>query len=265
MTSRTVRIAQLSDTHVYANKEKTLLGVNTWESFSAVIDLLMTDPAQPDLILFSGDLSQDYSEGAYLNLAQHLKHITVPRYYVPGNHDDHKRMGSVLPINGFSDLKQIQLPGWQVILLNSQKPGCTEGFLDQAQLHFLEDCLNQQPECHALVIFHHHPAPVGSAWLDSIGLCNADELWQRLSHYSHVRAILFGHIHQEHEGSRNGILYYSAPSTCIQFKKNSQDFALEALPQGYRWIDLYPDGQLKTGVRRLAQCIGTFDITAAGY
>src|SRR5689334_16596794 len=98
MTGNAFRIAQLSDTHIYADKKKTLLGINTWESFSAVVDLLMSDPVQPDLILFSGDVSQDYSEGAYRNLAQHLqqKNIAVPRYYIPGNHDDPAQMARVL-------------------------------------------------------------------------------------------------------------------------------------------------------------------------
>lgn len=107
--------------------------------------------------------------------------------------------------------------------------------------------------------------PVGVTWLDKLGLTNADELWLTLSQYPQVHTVLFGHVHQEHQGEKNGIHYYSTPSTCIQFKRNAVDFALEKLPPGYRWIDLYPNGDLKTGVYRVANYIGSFESEAKGY
>src|SRR5947207_12757305 len=97
-----LRIVQISDIHLFGGKEKTLLGVNTQESFQAVVDLLQADEKKPDLILLSGDLSQDGSESSYLRLAEILKDFMLPIYYVPGNHDDGKMLSLVYPLGNIT-------------------------------------------------------------------------------------------------------------------------------------------------------------------
>ena len=266
MTNKpSIRLVQISDPHIYANKEKTLLGVNTYQSFSAVLDLIKTDSTPPDLILLTGDLAQDHSEAAYQLVKEAFESFNIPIYYIPGNHDDIELMARVLPSDTLSSLKQIVLPPWQFILLNSQKPKAVEGYLEDTQFDFLENCLAMYPNHHAIIVFHHQPIPVGTSWLDKLGLINADKLWETLKRYPQVQTLLFGHVHQAHAGKKNGISYYATPSTCIQFKRNCVDFALEELPPGYRWLDLYPNGDMKTDIRRLANYIGVFDIDAKGY
>ena len=44
----------------------------------------------------------------------------------------------------------------------------------------------------------------------------------------------------------------STPSTCMQFKPGSKDFALDDLAPGYRRIELFADGRIDTEVLRLA-------------
>jgi Icc protein len=106
---------------------------------------------------------------------------------------------------------------------------------------------------------------VGSAWVDRLGLKNADVFWEAVQPYSQVKNVLFGHIHQVYSGNKNGIHLYSAPSTCIQFKPNTERFALDFLPPGYRWIDLRSNGALETGVTRCTEYVGTFEADAKGY
>lgn len=265
MNSQPLRIVQISDMHLYASKEKTLLGVNTHESFSVTLNLLKSATTLPDLILLTGDLAQDHSEMAYQHVVEAFKTFTIPIYYVPGNHDDGKLMARILPSATISNLRHIVLDQWQLILLDSQKPNAVEGYLARTQLDFLEDCLQMYPAQRAIIVFHHQPVLVGTTWLDKLGLANADELWSIIALYSHVHTILFGHIHQEHKGKKNGITYFATPSTCIQFKGNCVDFALEELPPAYRWIDLYPNGDLKTGICRASHYVGIFDAEAKGY
>ncbi len=258
------RIVQMSDMHLFVDVEQALLGVKTQESFDAVVDFLKADQ-RPDLIILSGDLSQDGSKAAYIRLADQLKEFPIPIYYVVGNHDDTRNLNSAYPLGSITHHCHIVLKNWHIILLNSQKPGAVEGFLDASQLTFLQHCLQMYPEHHAIVVCHHQPIPVGCEWLDRLGLTNAAELWAVLNQFSHVNTVLFGHVHQEHAGKKNGIQYYSPPSTCIQFKTNSAKFALEKLPPGYRWIDIFSDGTLKTGIRRVAEYVGGFDADAKGY
>lgn len=265
MKDSPLRIVQISDIHMFADKENDLLGVKTHESFTAVVDLLKKDKTQPSLIILSGDLSQDNSPESYKHIAEILKDMKVPVYCIPGNHDDLKIMKESYPYENISTVRHIILEHWHIILLDSQKPGAVVGHLNHTQLLFLQHCLQMYPEHHALVVFHHQPYPVGCVWLDNYVLTNADELWHILSNFPKVNTILFGHVHQENYDEKNGIKCYSVPSTCIQFKRKLDDFALEKIPPGYRWVDLYPDGAIKTGVCRVAKYIGYFDPDAKGY
>lgn len=265
MTAKPKRIVQISDIHLFADKKTELLGVNTYQSFQALLDLVKSAATQPDIILLTGDCSQDHSQKAYEYIAEAFDALAIPVYYVPGNHDDLQFMQLTLPSATIFDTKHILLESFQLILLNSQKEKAVEGYLPRAQLDFLEECLKKHPTHHAILAFHHQPVPIGATWLDRIGLQNADELWEILAQYPNTHTILFGHIHQEFETTKNGINCFSTPSTCIQFKRNSPEFALDELPPAYRWIDLYSDGSLKTGVCRAAEYVGVFDAEAKGY
>lgn len=258
-----IRIIQISDIHVFANREAALLGVKTQESFDAVAALLQRE--KMDLIILSGDLSQDGSEDSYTYVANKLKEFNVPIYCVPGNHDDAKIMAHVYPRETISNHKHIVLKNWHIILLNSQVPGAVHGYLDAAELKYLQHCLQTYPEHHAIVLFHHQPVLIHCKWLDNIGLKNAEELWQLLASYPKVNSVIYGHIHQVNEQTVNGIKCYSAPATCFQFMRNQDEFGLENLPPGYRWYDLHADGHLETGVVRTATYIGEFEANSKGY
>lgn len=265
MSDGSLRVVQITDTHVYGDSAKSLLGVKTQESFDQLVQFLKLREKQIDLILLSGDLSQDGSKASYIYIANKMKEFAVPVYYVPGNHDDPKMITEVYPRENITHHRHIVLKHWHIILLNSQKPGAVEGYLDAAQLSFLQHCLQMYPEHHAIVVLHHHPISVGCAWLDNIGLQNADDFWAILAQFPKVHTLLFGHVHQEYQGQRNQIQYYSTPSTCIQFKRKNAAFALEQLPPAYRWLELHPNGLLETAVVRMNHYIGDFQENAQGY
>ena len=89
---------------------------------------------------------------------------------------------------------------------------------------------------------------MGSPWLDGINLRNSDELFATLKDYNQVRSIVWGHVHQCSDQEHNGIRMLSSPSTCAQFKPNTEAFMLDDLPPGYRWLELKPDGGIDTEV-----------------
>lgn len=260
-----LRIIQISDTHLYGDINKSLLDVPSQQSFADVIQLIQKEAGPIDFILHSGDLSQDGSEASYIRIADMLKVFNVPVYCVPGNHDNAKAMRALYPRETMCNHKHIVLKDWHLILLNSQIPGSVEGHLDGAELNYLQHCLQAYPEHQAIIVFHHQPVPVGSLWLDKLGLKNADEFWEIISHYPKVNTVLFGHVHQEFEKIVNGVYCCSAPATCFQFMRNQDTFGLENLPQGYRWIKLFSNGKIESGVKRLAHYVGEFDARAKGY
>jgi Icc protein len=265
MSAAQTRIVQISDMHVFADKEAALLGVKTYESLSALVHLLKNDPRPPDVIILSGDLSQDRSEASYQNIVDIFQDFKIPIYYFPGNHDDGLLMARFFPQGSISSVKNVLLGEWQLILLDSQKYGAVEGYLPDLQLEFMQECLRNYPGHHAIVALHHQPVPVGCEWVDNLGLKNADTFWDIIKQYPQVKNVLFGHVHQEFVGHKNGVNLYCTPSTCIQFKPKIPTFALDNLPPAYRWIDLKEHGELVTGIVRCAEYIGTFDPTAKGY
>ena len=56
-----LRIVQLSDCHLFADESGKLLGLNTQFSLDKVLELVRREQPNPDLILATGDLSQDAS------------------------------------------------------------------------------------------------------------------------------------------------------------------------------------------------------------
>lgn len=265
MKAPPLKIVQISDLHLLADKKGSLLGVNTQDSFKAVLDLLEQESDKMDAIILSGDLSQDGSAPAYIHIANLIKSLAVPVYYVPGNHDNVSVMMKVYPRDTILNEKHIILRNWQIILLNSQKKGAVEGYLDEEQLQFLQHCLRTHPQYHAIVLFHHQAMPVGCTWLDKLGLTNANQFWDIIGHFSQVRAVVFGHVHQSFEQKKNGVMMYAPPSTCIQFKPNIADFKLDPLPPGYRIFYLFEDGHIETVIRRVKHYIGIYDEHAKGY
>ena len=176
----------------------------------------------------------------------------MPVYCVPGNHDDEAAMRAALRARPFQICGTAGHGDWLLVMLNSAVRGSAGGRIAPDELARLDASLAAQRDRHALVCLHHHPLPSGSRWLDSVALANADELFAVLDRHAHVRGLLWGHVHQAWEGERRGVRLLSTPSTCAQFKPNSDGFALDARPPAYRWLELGADGRIATGVQWVA-------------
>ena len=98
---------------------------------------------------------------------------------------------------------------------------------------------------------HHPPLPVGSAWLDAVGLTNAGEVLAVLDRHPSVRLVLSGHVHQAFEGRHGDVRVFATPSTCAQFTPGTERCVMDLKPPGYRWLELQPDGALRTEVKWL--------------
>lgn len=260
-----MRLVQLSDIHLYAQPSQTLLKLNTQQSFEAVVDLLSADIKKPDMILLTGDLSQDNSEAAYKRVIKELDRFTCPIYWIPGNHDDPELLETVFLASKFKSDKVIVLGQWVLILLNSHFPKHVAGKISKSELSKLDHYLELHADKNILVFLHHPPIPVNSAWLDGSRLTNHEELFKVLAKHKHIKAVISGHAHQDYASHYQGIPVFTSPSTCIQFLPHSQDFALDTLGPGYRWIEIDQNGKYSTGVARVKDFENTADFSAKGY
>jgi Icc protein len=131
--------------------------------------------------------------------------------------------------------------------------GADGGHLSPAQLQLLEREL-ATATTPVLVCLHHHPVPVGSDWLDHIGLGNAAEFFRIIDAHRCVRGILWGHVHQAFDGLHRGVRLLATPSTCAQFQPHAHDFAIDARPPAFRTLQLNADGTLITDLYWVDPC-----------
>jgi len=223
-------------------------GVVTFDTFRAVVEQAMTNGHPPDAIVATGDLVQDETHAGYKRFQQVLAPLNVPVFCMPGNHDSPDVMAGVLNSAPFQVNGSFQTHGWSLILLNTFARGDDAGRLSQPELDRLRDTLNEHRELHTLICLHHHPVPMGSRWLDGVALRNPHELLDIVDAAPQVRGLLWGHVHQASDRHRNGMRLMSTPSTCSQFRPNSDDFAVDARPPGFRWLNLRADGSIDSEV-----------------
>ncbi|MDA9556352.1 3',5'-cyclic-AMP phosphodiesterase [Vibrio sp.] len=266
ISEETVRLVQVTDSHLFETREGNLLSVSTNDSFLAVIEAIAEQGTNFDAVLATGDISQDHTEQSYQYFVDNISALKSPCFWLPGNHDEQSLMHSSLDQAPIYDHKHVLLgEHWQCILLDSQVSGVPHGGLNQDQLDFLVHSLDQHPERHALILLHHHPILVKSEWLDQHTLKNSESFWSALKGYSNVKAVLCGHVHQEMDTMHNDVRVLSTPSTCIQFKPLSDQFALDQRSPGWREIHLHKNGHIETSVKRLTDGLYQPDFSSNGY
>jgi Icc protein len=263
-SDRPVLLVQLSDSHLFAEEDGKLLGMNTRDSLIKVVERVQAEHSNIDLTLATGDLSQDGSVASYQSFRQLTAQLDGSARWFPGNHDELPAMREVC--NG-SDLLEpvIDLGNWRITLLDSSIPGAVPGYLADDQLELLEKALSEAPERHHLVCFHHHPVAIGCSWMEPIGVRNPDALFAVLERHPQVKAVLWGHVHQEFDQQRGGIRLLASPSTCVQFAPGSEEFQVDTTAPGYRWLRLHADGRLETGVSRVTGIDFEVDYSIKGY
>lgn len=275
-TPAPIRIVQLSDPHLFADTGVRLLGINTEASFQAVVDLIrheqtFTSPAASatshavQLLLATGDIAQTPSRAVYQRFLAAMDTLGAPCVWLQGNHDlkgifqqSHDRIEA--------NCNVIELGhDWVVLMLNSSKENEIGGYFSAAELAWLQRQLASYPDRHLIVALHHHPLPVGSAWIDASGLANAHDFWDIIHGAPQVRLVLHGHSHQEFSAQHGKLSVLGCPSTCIQFKPLSEKFTVDLKPPGYRWLDLYADGHIDSAVSRLAVMPTGIEVDSLGY
>ena len=261
----TQSILQITDLHIMPGLDDTFLGINTEHYFHAVLDLDFAGQQHFDLILVTGDLTQDPCPASYQRILQRLEATNTPCICLPGNHDDYELMQQIFNSDKVSCRKQNFLENWQLICLNSQIPGSPAGGLSKQELLFLEDCLINNPNHHALIAVHHHCLETKSPWMDAMILENSGELLALANQFPQAKAITTGHIHQTMDITSGAVRILGTPSTCFQFKPESPTLSLDTTSPGFRWLKLHPDGRLESGINRLPEQLIGLQMDTQGY
>jgi 3',5'-cyclic-AMP phosphodiesterase len=260
-----ISILQLSDLHILRTPEDKLLGVNTEHYFHACLEQALAEKQHFDLILLTGDLAQDPCPESYRRILTSLEVYEIPCICLPGNHDDDELMRQVLNTDRVNCCKQVKLDNWQLISLNSRIPGKPGGRLSKEELAFLETCLTENPDRHALIAVHHHFLATKSPWMDTMMIENSRDFLALLNKYPQVKVITNGHIHQVMDVKTAAFRVLGAPSTCFQFTPETPEFSISDTAPGYRLIELYTDGRVESEVVRLPERLTGLQASEEGY
>lgn len=259
------RLIQISDCHLGALNSEALLGLNTDESLHDVLALIAQKESVFDYMICTGDIASAGHDTCYRRFVTIIReHFSVPLAWLPGNHDSVAMMAA-LDIPSPPEARLVTQGNWLIILLDSVVPLQVYGNFEQTELDFLSQTLAANPTKHIIVMLHHQPVQVGSAWIDQYILRNAEAFFTIIDQHVQIKAIVWGHVHQDFRSQHKDLALIATPSTCVQFKPHCDDFTVDTLMPGYRWFDLYDDGHFETGVERVSGKEYIIDYKSAGY
>lgn len=202
-----VTIAHISDSHVGSPH----FVPNLMNRVIAEVNEL-----KPDLVVHTGDVTNEGLRGEYKNAAAYLEEFESPLVAVPGNHDA-KNVGYV----HFEDLIgprhwRRELPeGVVVVGVDSSEPDLAEGQVGRERYPWIVEQFSA-PARLRIYAHHHHLLPVPGAGRERSTVADAGDLLEVLIR-SGVNLALTGHKHVPYVW-RLESLYVSNAGTCSSLR-----------------------------------------------
>jgi Icc protein len=211
------RFVQISDSHIGFSKPAN---VDVTATLREAVAKIKSAPQPPAFLLHTGDLTHLSRPSEFDTLEQVLSELSVPAFYVPGEHD-------VLEDDGRSYLERFgkgtQGAGWYsfdqqgvhfiglVNVVNLKAGGL--GTLGAEQLEWLEKDVKHLKSSTPIVVFAHIPLwSVYPEW----GWAT-DDSGQALSYLKRFGSVsvLNGHIHQVMQKVEGNVTFHTAMSTAF--------------------------------------------------
>lgn len=216
----------ISDTHINPDTQyiKDYAQVTPLVGARALVEELNRLPFTPDFVLHTGDVAFDPIPDVYTTCLDILAGIRVPVYYVAGNHDDAPSLqrimlGRVDPLPTLHYAFEVN--GVQIVCVDSNGPADPPaGFVSRDQLEWLHGLCNADDERPMVIAVHHNVLPVNIPWLDGFMRMRNGEAFHEaiLPARDRIRGVFYGHVHQNLDTVRDGILYSSTLSSWCQFQ-----------------------------------------------
>lgn len=245
-------IAQISDCHLFSDPFGLHHGANVYQHLIAVLSEIKSNP-HVQLIIFTGDLTQDHQAMSYQLFAQAVTtvNIDIPLYFLSGNHDEPELLNRYLIKAPFCSAKLIESEHWQLLLVESKSKEIDgpSGQVDETELVTIEQVADD--EKFQLIFTHHHPVEVGY-FIDKHGLKNADQFWQVIGSIPSITAIACGHVHRAMTllpaETARCVPVFTCPATSIQFDPSCPTVSALNQGPGYRLFTLHYNGNIDTSV-----------------
>ena len=204
------------------------------------IDSLNGERPRPDLVVATGDLTNNGEPAELAELQRLLEPLELPLMVLPGNHDDHEafRTGFDMPwaaddhMSWTLDLDELVLVGLDITV-----PGQLYGRFDEVKEQWLQRVLGRAVGRPTLIAMHHPPFATGITAMDKTMVRGADAFLELVSAHPHVKRIICGHIHRPVVANLAGVTASVCLSTVHHIGLNlTPDAPIEVIrdPAGYQ-------------------------------
>ncbi len=178
-------IIQISDIHVGPEFRDDV--------FHRAVDEI--NKLDPDLLLVTGDLTENGLLSQYEGAAGLMKEFTSKhRLYTSGNHD-YRSTGYLLFRQFFPSKPVLRTKDVLVATLGTARPERNDGEAGHRQIVWLENVLRGERRRFKLVMMHHHLVPVPDTGPNTIPILDAGDVLRALDR-SKASLVLCGHRHR---------------------------------------------------------------------
>ncbi len=233
------QVVQITDCHLLATPDAEYQGIRPYRHLQRVLDGLR---AEAPLLILTGDLTEDHSPASYVLLQQLLADWPAPVFLLPGNHDERTALDALGQIQPCRAERRLQLPGWQLWLLDS-KGDTPAGNFPSERLLELEQWLGESSDQQVFWFCHHHLLPIGS-FIDRFDQQDKAGLLALLEREPCLRGLAHGHCHHAYQFIREHFVQVGCPASSVQFLQTPDWQTEDQGPRACRWT-FHTSGELQ--------------------
>ncbi len=202
-------LAQLTDTHVVDPDGDNDLLVDNNRRLELAVERLNAETVRPEVILATGDLTDNGTAVEMDILAGLLAPLQAPLLPLPGNHDAREtfRQTFDMPwattdshLSWVTDVGDLHIIGLDTLL-----PGTHGGMFDPERQRWLTEALDESGTKPTVIAMHHPPFLSGIHWMDSMRLNGMEIFAEIVARRSNVIRILCGHLHRPLAATIGGV------------------------------------------------------------
>ncbi len=242
-------LAQISDTHLMAPGMDDPRGPFRADCLRrCVADINNLDPL-PDVVFFTGDLTQHADPEEYVLARDILSSLTVPFFITPGNRDYRDRMNEAFSLDRHSppdaDFLHYAAMVGDVRLVSVDtvhEEGGRPGNLCARRLALLDETLGEAPDVPTALFMHHPPFDVltSSQPFQFIEREPVEKLTEILKAHTQIIRIFCGHAHRCYTTEVAQVKASTMPSVAVDLRLGDYPEAMQDQPL-YQVHRFYPD------------------------